>query len=105
MVKRSKKNQTCHNASVLSRAVGLETNGWNVRTDIRGFPKPRNLNGSRPDIYATKRGKTRMIEVETLESRFKDRKQHQKLRKYAKSRKNTTFMVRTCNPKKYFYGL
>ncbi len=102
MVKRSKKNQTCHDESVLRRAVGLETNGWNVHADIRGFTRPRNLNGSRPDIYATKKGKTRMIEVETTESRFKDRKQHQNLRKYAKSRKNTSFMVRTCKPKYYF---
>jgi len=75
-MKRSKKNQTCHNESVSRRAAGLNANGWNVQADIRGYKQPKILNGSRPDIDATKRGKRRIIEVETRDSRFKDRQQH-----------------------------
>jgi len=97
MTKRTKKNQTCHNASVAKRAAGLKANGWKVDADIKGYSQPNILNGSRPDIDATKRGRRRIIEVETPDSRFKDRQQHRNLREYIKGKKNTTVMVRTCN--------
>ena len=96
MSKRSKRNQTCHNNSVAKRAAGLVANRWKVKADIPGYKQPKTLNGSRPDIDATKGKKRRIIEVETPNSRFKDRQQHRNLRQYAKTKKNTKFMVRTC---------
>jgi len=97
MSERSKRNQTCHNSSVAKRAAGLVANGWNVKADISGYPRPKTLNSSRPDIDATKGRKRKIIEVETPDSRFKDRQQHRNLRQYAKTKKNTKFMVRTCS--------
>ena len=96
MPKRSMRNQTCHNYSVLRRAAGLIANGWKVKADISGFQRPFTLNGSRPDIDATNGKKRRIIEVETPESKRKDRLQHKNLRNFAKSQKNTQFMMRTC---------
>ena len=96
MSKRSKRNQTCHNGSVAKRAAGLVANGWNVKADISGYSRPKTFNGSRPDIDATKGRRRRIVEVETPDSRFKDRQQHRNLRKFVKSKRNTVFMVRTC---------
>ena len=96
MIRRSVKNQTCHDRSVTRRAAGLKANGWKVRADIPGFKRPATLNGSRPDIDARKGNQRRIIEVETLDSRNRDRQQHRNLRNYSKSKKNTQFMMRTC---------
>ena len=93
---RTRKSQTCHNRSVRRRAAGLKANGWNVKADISGYRKPSTLNGSRPDIDARKGGKRRIIEVETKDSRNKDKQQQRNLRSYARSRKDTQFMTRTC---------
>lgn len=88
--------QTCHDSSVRRRAAGLKANGWKVKADVSGFTRPSTLNGSRPDIDARKGHNRRIIEVETKDSRKKDRQQQQNLRKFARSRKNTQFMMRTC---------
>ena len=96
MAKRSKKNQTCHNASVAKRAAGFKGSGYKVKADIAGYSKPKTYNGSRPDIVATKGKKTVIVEVETKDSRFKDLQQQRNLRKYANSHKNTQFRLRTC---------
>jgi len=82
--------------SLRKRAVRLRINGWKVKADIPGFRRPSTLNGSRPDIDATKGSKRRIIEVETKTSRTKDKQQQRNLRNYAKSRRNTQFMTRTC---------
>jgi len=96
MPKRSTRTQTCHNNSVLRRAAGLRVNGWKVKDDIPYFQRPSVLIGSRPDIKATKAKKRRIIEVETPESKRKDKLQHKNLRNFAKSQKSTQFMMRTC---------
>lgn len=100
LTKRSRKNQSCHDVSVRRRASQLETNGWNVKADLSDFDRPKTLQvsgkGVRPDIIATKGKKTRIIEVETPDSRFKDKPQHRLLRKYGRSKKNTEVNVRTC---------
>ncbi len=93
---RTKSLQTCHDSSVRRRAAGLKANGWKVKADIPGFSRPSTLNGSRPDIDATKDHRRRIVEVETKNSRNKDKQQQQNLRKYAKSKNNTQFMMRTC---------
>ena len=94
---RSRQGQTCHNNSVLRRAIGLKSNGWKVKADLPGFKKPPILNGARPDIIAMKGKRKRIIEVETPETRFKDIPQHRKLRDYARNHSRTIFNVRTCS--------
>jgi len=96
MVKRPKHDQTCHNTSVAKRAAGLKANGWKVKADIKGYTTPSTLNGRRPDIVAKKGKKTRIIEVETQNSKRRDSDQHKDLRDYANSHKNTEFRMRTC---------
>ena len=100
MVKRFKRMQTCHDISVRRRASGLEANGWTVDADITGYYRPKTLSVGRkrvrPDIIATKAKRTRIVEVETPETRFKDRAQHRLLRKYGREHKRTEVNVRTC---------
>ena len=99
-MKRSSKNQTCHDISVRRRAAQYESYGWNVQADIPDYTRPSTLKvdgkGVRPDIIAKKGKKTKIIEVETLESYHKDKEQHKLLRKFGRSRKNTIVNVRTC---------
>jgi hypothetical protein len=97
MTKRSKRGQTCHNFSVMKRAVGLEANGWKVKADIPGYKRPAVMNHARPDIVAKKGKRVKIIEVETPETRFRDRPQHRKLREYARNHRKTEFNVRTCD--------
>ena len=92
----SRGKRTCHDDSVRRRAAGLKANGWKVRADVSGYERPSTLNGSRPDIDATKGGQRRIIEVETRDSRNKDKSQQKNLRDFARSKKNTQFMMRTC---------
>lgn len=98
---RSKRSQTCHNTSVRRRATGLESKGWNVKADIPDFDRPKTLHvrekGVRPDIFATKGKRTRIIEVETRETRYRDLPQHRLLRAYGRSHKKTEVNVRTCD--------
>ena len=100
MSKRSRENQTCHDISVRRRASQLETYGWHVQADLPDFDRPPILNVGdkrvKPDIYAIKGRKKRIIEVETLETRRRDRPQHKLLREYGREHGNTEVNVRTC---------
>ena len=96
MARRSTRRQTCHDGSVRRRASGLRSNGWSVKADVSGFSRPPVINGSRPDIYATKGRQRRIVEVETQDTKRRDWQQHRNLRSYAKSHRNTQFMMRTC---------
>jgi len=101
VTKRSRRMQTCHDTSVRRRAAGLESKGWNVQADIPDYNRPKTLKvegrGVRPDIFATKGKRTRIIEVETRETRFKDLSQHRLLRTFGRSRKKTEVNIRTCD--------
>lgn len=101
MPKRSRQMQSCHDTSVRRRAAGLDLKGWNVKADIPDFDRPKILHvggkGVRPDIFATKGKKTRIIEVETRKTRYKDLPQHRLLRSYGRSHKKTEVNVRTCD--------
>jgi len=81
----------------MKRAVGLETNGWKVKADIPGFKRPPMMNHAIPDIVAKKGKRIKIVEVETPDTRFRDRPQHRKLREYARNHKKTEFNVRTCD--------
>lgn len=102
MGKRSNRNQTCHDISVARRAAGLRANGWRVSADIEGYKQPKTLRvsgrGVRPDIIARKGKRTKVVEVETPDTRFRDRPQHRLLRQYGRTHKNTEVNVRTCYP-------
>jgi len=101
MTKRSRRMQTCHDASVRRRAAGLESKGWDIQADIPDYDRPKTLKvegrGVRPDIFAIKGKRTRIIEVETPETRFRDLPQHRLLRAFGRSRKKTEVHVRTCD--------
>ena len=100
-MKRNGHGQTCHDSAVRRSASGLQSNGWQVKADVSGFPKPETLaiNGQkrRPDIIATKGADTRIIEWETPSSLGKDKGQHAAFRSYARQHKNTHAYVRVCN--------
>jgi hypothetical protein len=66
MANRNRKEQTAHDEGVRTTAQKLKQDGWSVQADhISGFESPPEVNGHTPDVYATKRGGTRIIEVET----------------------------------------
>lgn len=89
-------NRTCHDGSVRRRAAGLEANGWNVKAAVQGYDSPPKLNGSVPDIFATKGKRTRIVEVETVDTKRSHREQHKRLRDYGKGQSRTEVQVRTC---------
>ena len=100
MKKRSKKNQTCHDISVRKRAVQYEANGWDVLADIPEYDRPpvlrANGKGAKPDLIVQKGKRRKIIEVETPETRFRDKPQHRILREFGRNHKNTEVNVRTC---------
>lgn len=67
MASRSREQQSAHDKGVLAEARELDRDGWNVRADVPGdeFDEPPEVGGIKPDVYATKRGGTRVVEIET----------------------------------------
>ncbi|WP_042662734.1 hypothetical protein [Haloferax sp. ATB1] len=67
MAHRSRDVQKAHDKGVLAEARDLEKKGWDVKADIsgHGYGSPPTVNGHQPDVYATKRGGTRIVEIET----------------------------------------
>lgn len=67
MAHRSRAEQQAHDKGVLAEARALDRDGWNVKADVsgHGYGQPPTINGSIPDVYATKRGGTRIVEIET----------------------------------------
>lgn len=67
MAHRSREQRNTHDKGVLAEARELDQNGWNVRADVsgHGFNPPPKVGGHQPDVYATKKGGTRIVEVET----------------------------------------
>lgn len=87
MAKRTKKNQTAHDKGVQAQARKLDQDGWEVHADVSGWPNPPTINGRIPDVYATKRGSRRIVEVETDPD--EDQKQHETFRRHAGQKHNT----------------
>lgn len=84
MAHRSPEDQEAHDKGVLATASELNKNGWDVRADHlqgHGYDKPPEVGGHVPDVYATKRGGTRIVEIET--SPDDDREQHEAFRRSA----------------------
>lgn len=95
MAKGTKSNQSGHNVAVKKVAQRLTRQGWEVCADLPGYCKPRPIGKSRriPDVEATRRGVTRLIEVETKGTVRSDREQHSSFSRSAAHRKRTAFDI------------
>jgi hypothetical protein len=84
-----------HDSKVKSIAKSLEKKGWNVKADIAGYKKPDPIGKEKfiPDVQATKKGGTRLYEVETKDSMEKDKEQRETFRRSAAHRNKTTFEI------------
>lgn len=101
MPKRTAAGQSRHDRAVRSHANTLRRQGWDVKADVKGFDRPPAVCNSgstcrRPDIVATKAGKTKIVEWETRQTHGKDHVQHDVFRDYARRRPNTSVDVRIC---------
>jgi len=90
---RSKRGQNVHDKRVRQEANKRKRQGFNVRADIPGFPKPPTVGGYRPDVDARKGSARKLIEVETPESKnsARDKGQQAAFRQAARRNKNTKF--------------
>jgi len=93
---RTKKSQSKHDALVREIARELKKKGFDIAADVRGFPTPDTIGGSRPDVVARKGKARKIVEVETPDSvgSTRDAEQQRAFRAAAKRAKNTTFMRR-----------
>jgi len=83
MGKRSQSSQIKHDKEVEKQANLLLMKGYSVKADLPGFSKPNAISGRRPDIWATKNTRDKIIEVETLGTIESDRAQHSRFQNYA----------------------
>lgn len=83
MAHQIKERQKTHDRKVQEVARRLRRQRYFVRADLPGHPRPPRFAGIRPDIYAHKKGKKLVYEIETSETLSKDRPQQQKLAKAA----------------------
>lgn len=96
MAHRTKEGQEKHDTRVASVAINKRQQGFGtVSADLPGHPKPPNLNGHIPDVYAELTGlfglKTiHVVEVETNAS--DDADQHLAFRRWARDN-GATFEV------------
>lgn len=98
MANRNKQWQTAHNLGVNYEAKELEKNGWSVLADhIPDYNEPPLINNHIPDIYTTKSGHIRVIEIET--SLDDDHKQHTAFRRHCGQYKNRHFYGRLVDTK------
>jgi hypothetical protein len=84
MAHRSRQEQEAHDKGVLAEARHLEREGWSVQADHlpdHEWNRPPTIAGHRPDVYATKRGGTRIVEIETDPD--DDHDQHEAFRRSA----------------------
>ena len=88
-------NESKHDRTVRTVAEELEADEWNVVADLPDFdrPEPIGQEGRIPDVVATKRGHTRIVEVETPQSKNKDKAQQTTFRRSAAQRRNTKFTI------------
>ncbi len=82
-----------HDQAVGKLASQLKKEDWQVRADLpnRKQPDPIGKDGRIPDIQATKRGRTKLIEVETPSTVNSHKQQATTFRRSAAQKKNTNF--------------
>ena len=90
---RTKRSQSKHDAEVKRIAIEFEKKGYDVKADIQGYSRPETIGGYRPDVFAQKGKKRKIVEVETSESVkcARDVAQQQAFRNAANRSNNTTF--------------
>lgn len=93
MARRGKRSQSKHDRKVREIAKAMKDKGYEIKADIRGYPKPDTIGGFRPDVIATKGRERKIVEVETSESKnsVRDLNQQRAFRRAAKRSQNTTF--------------
>jgi len=90
------KKETPHDKEVRRLAEMHRANGWNVKADVSGYQRPKTIGQVQPripDIVATKRGATRVIEVEDSRGMRRDKAQHATFRRHAAQKSRTTFLL------------
>ena len=103
MADRSQEAQELHDRAVLAEARELNRSGWEVKVDHpgeHGWEEPPVLNGSQPDIYATRedrdhernRDLERAVEIETSASDDKD--QRKDIQEWASQKNSRDFYGR-----------
>jgi len=90
-MKRSKSQQSKHDARVRKIAGGYIGDGWKVKADIPGYSRPQTIFNKRPDVRATKDARERIIEVETVSSMKKDVAQRNAFKRFAGLNKKRRF--------------
>ena len=95
MARRTTKQQSKHDRKVREVAGRLMRDGWNVEADIPGFDRPDGIGkeGRVPDVFATKKGAERIIEVETQRTVRTDADQHATFRRSAGQKRRRTFKI------------
>jgi len=98
MANRSRSNQSTHDTAVKRIADDLDSSNWTVRADdVSGYKDPSTVGGGGttggriPDIIATKRGSTRIVEVET--DTGDDKAQHRVFRNHVAQKSNRRLII------------
>lgn len=94
MGKRGASTQSKHDQKVLKEAKALQKKGFSVKADIKGFDKPKSINGRRPDVQARKGKVEKIIEIETPKTLKTDIQQQNTFEKYADRGKNRSFGIK-----------
>lgn len=102
MAKRTRSSQSKHDREVRRIAEDLKGKGFDVKADVKGYPRPSTISGFRPDVDARKGKQRKVVEVETSESvgSARDLKQKQAFKGAAKNSKNTSFSRSVVNTRK-----
>lgn len=97
MANRSTSDQHAHDVAVKRCADRLDRDEWSVRADgVSGYPNPSTIGGGTtqgriPDIFATKTGSSRIIEIET--SRDEDHAQHRVFKNHTSQKANRRLQI------------
>lgn len=99
---RQNKNQSAHDRRVRTLANELKDEGWKVQADLPNFNQPDPIGNNKriPDIFATRRGQTKIIEVETPTTVDTHQEQHSTFRRSAAHRENADFELVVTKPRK-----
>lgn len=81
MTKRGKIGQAKHDTKVKSELEKLIGEGFRVWADLPGRARPPKVSGIIPDIYARKRKRLVVEEIETVSTKESDKPQQRKLKK------------------------
>jgi len=90
---RTKQGQAAHDREVARIVAKYERQGFDVKADLPGRPKPPSIGGYVPDVVARKGAERKIVEVETQDSKNSSRDEGQKkaFRDAADRSNNTTF--------------